>query len=61
VTQGGAILCKECHNCIFKSVTEDASVHMDYYTGLFTKQKLETAPNSIGAHKTGCETGFHYR
>ena len=54
------MLCKECHDCIFKSGTEDASVHMDYYTGLFTKQKLEMATNSIGAPKTGCETGFHY-
>ena len=41
VTRGGAVLRKECHNCIFKSRTRvsDTSVHMDYYIALFTKSR----------------------
>ena len=33
ISWGGAVLCKECHNCIFKSGSQvsDTSVHMDYY------------------------------
>ena len=41
VTWGGAVLRKECHNCIFISGTlvSDTSVHMDYYTARFAKAR----------------------
>ena len=39
VTWGGAVLRKECHNCIFKSGSRvsDTLVHMGYYTARFAK------------------------
>ena len=41
VTWGGAVLRKECHNCVFISGprVSDASVHMDYYTARFAKAR----------------------
>jgi len=41
VAGGGAVLRKECHNCVFKSGSRvsDTSFHMDYYTARFAKAR----------------------